>query len=422
MIPMSLSPFSDALSTDAVAASLPLTERASYLAMRRRAFWALGILGGLVVLLIAFMEMFGPTVIAEIRALRAPYEESETTPPFWVQVLFVGASAGGFLISQAATWWLRCGLALLMFDLLLRLPSAWSFRRLFVLLIVMGFPFVIVHVVLSTAVLSPLPVTSKGWIPRNAEPWTMSFFLPRLFTGYFAYIFLSGFGLTLLYVARYHARREQAVALQAQLAEARLQALKMQLHPHFLFNTLNAIVTLVRKQDTTTAAKMLTRLGDLLRRALDEADTQEVPLRQELAFIERYLSLEKLRLQDGLEVHIEVDGNAHDALVPNLILQPLVENAIQHGIAQKAAAGQLWITARASTDQLHLSIRDSGPGFAEDWQPHIGLANTQARLQQQYGDQATLETTNHSTGGAVVNVVLPLNYAEGTPALVGATA
>lgn len=407
----------NALSIDAVASTLPLSERASYLSMRRRAFLVLGVLGVLVIVWVAFVEWFGPDLVAQVRALHASYQDSETPRPFWVQVLWIGASVTGFLTAQTVLWWIRCGMALLLFDALLRVPSAWTLWRMVLLLGVAGVPFVAVHVVLSTAILLPLPTTSMGYVPRNAEPWTMSFILPRLLTGYFAYIFLSGFGLTLLYVARYHARREQAVALQAQLAEARLQALKMQLHPHFLFNTLNAIVTLVRKQDTQTASQMLTRLGDLLRRALDEADTHEVPLRQEVAFTERYLALEKLRLQDRLDVHIEISPAVQDALIPNLLLQPLVENAIQHGVSQKATGGSIRVSAYATDGELHFTIRDSGPGFADGWQPHIGLANTQARLQQQYGDHAHLKTSNHPDGGAVVDVRMPLRFTEVMPEL-----
>lgn len=405
---------------ETLAATLPVTEQASYRAMRRRAFQVLGILGGIVVLVGVLVEVFGPDVMGKVRTLHASYNETETPRPFWLQVLYIGASATPFLTAQTISWWLRCALGVLLFDALLRLPSAWSFRRMFVLLLAAGIPFVVVHVMLSTALIPLLPVASKGLIPQGSVPWSMNSILPRLFTGYFAYVFLSGFGLALLYVARYHARREQAVALQAQLAEARLQALKMQLHPHFLFNTLNAIVTLVRKQDTTTAAKMLTRLGDLLRRALDEADTQEVTLDQELAFIERYLALEKLRLQDHLTIHLDVASDVRQALVPNLLLQPLVENAIQHGLAQRANPGHLWLTAQAGEGKLVVEVRDNGPGFSEDWQPRIGLANTRARLQQQFGEQGTLTATNHPASGALVRVALPLRLAS-APALLKTT-
>jgi LytS/YehU family sensor histidine kinase len=158
----------------------------------------------------------------------------------------------------------------------------------------------------------------------------------------------------------------KASQLEARLAQAQLQALKMQLQPHFLFNTLHAISALVHK-DVEAADRMLARLSDLLRLALESAGVQEVPLKQELEFLERYLEIEQTRFQDRLTVRMEIAPEALDALVPNLIMQPLVENAIRHGIAPRATPGKIEITAMLADGQLHFHIRDDGPGIPGGW-------------------------------------------------------
>ncbi|AGC46943.1 signal transduction histidine kinase LytS [Myxococcus stipitatus DSM 14675] len=208
-------------------------------------------------------------------------------------------------------------------------------------------------------------------------------------------------------------KERQAAALAVELAEARLLALQVQLHPHFLFNTLNAIVVLVRANETDTAARMLVLLSDILRRLLQQGATQEVSLRDEVAVLSRYLEIQQLRFQDRLRVTWEVDDALLDARVPNLVLQPLVENAIRHGVSARSAAGRLRIGARRRGDVLELVVEDDGPGLPEGFDlersPGIGLSNTRARLSQLYGEAGRVSVGAPSQGvGTVATVLLPL--------------
>jgi LytS/YehU family sensor histidine kinase len=196
--------------------------------------------------------------------------------------------------------------------------------------------------------------------------------------------------------------------LQKQLMGAHLSALKMQLQPHFLFNTLNAIMVLVRQQKTREAEQMLARLGDLLRCVLDDVDSQEVPLRRELEYLELYLSIEQVRFQDRLRAEIVVDPMLLDAAVPQMGLQPLVENAVRHGIGQRSAAGKVRISAIRKLDMLELSVEDDGPGFPPVIKSDgIGLSNTRERLRQLYGTAAELMIERPQQGGARVRISIP---------------
>ena len=217
----------------------------------------------------------------------------------------------------------------------------------------------------------------------------------------------------------YHRRlRESQVAqaqLATQLAQAQLDALKMQLHPHFLFNTLNAIAVMVRKQDIHGSIRMLTGVSELLRLALNNTGRQMVPLRQELDFLERYLEIEQTRFQDRLQVYREIDPAAVEAQVPNLLLQPLVENAIKHGIAARAAARRVELRASRQGERLRLEVRDDGPGLKPGWESSagVGVANVRARLRQLYGERARFTLEGHPEGG--VRAVLELPFRAVSP-------
>jgi two-component system LytT family sensor kinase len=202
----------------------------------------------------------------------------------------------------------------------------------------------------------------------------------------------------------------------------------MQLQPHFLFNTLNAIMVLVRQQRTGQAEEMLGRLSDLLRRVLDEGATQEVPLRRELELLELYLAIEQVRFQDRLRVEIAADPAVLDAAVPHFGLQPIVENAVRHGIGGRSAAGRIEIRAARRGDMLEIRVSDDGPGLPGDGSSPaerrraaggIGIANTRARLRQLYGDQASLTVVNGPLGGAVATIIVPFRLA---PAIAAAEA
>jgi two-component system, LytTR family, sensor kinase len=214
------------------------------------------------------------------------------------------------------------------------------------------------------------------------------------------------------YYRQYQERALRASELEKRLAQAKLQALQMQLNPHFLFNTLNAIASLMHK-DVKGADRMITRLADLLRYALESTDEHEVTLRQELAFLERYLEIEKTRFGSRLTVRLEVPAETLDALVPNLILQPLVENAIKHGIERRSRPGLIELRARCEGDRLRLTLVDNGPGLPAQpaGRKGIGLANTRARLQELYGESHTFELHNGSEGGVVVEVIIPFRRA-----------
>ena len=231
------------------------------------------------------------------------------------------------------------------------------------------------------------------------------------------FIFAAVIGIAhwLEFAHRERARELQTAALSAQLAQAQLNALRMQLHPHFLFNTLNTIAMLVREQNAEVAVRLISQLGDVLRQLLGSAAIHEVALRDEIAFVKRYLDIEEVRFEDRLRVSWNIAPDTLDARVPNLVLQPLVENALRHGIARRDAAGRLDISAASEGESLVLSVRDDGPGLApalpDAMHGGLGISNTRARLDRLYGDAAALRMANAHDGGAVVTVTLPLRPA-----------
>ena len=205
----------------------------------------------------------------------------------------------------------------------------------------------------------------------------------------------------------YHRQvREREVAL----AEARLEVLKRQLQPHFLFNTLNSISVLMF-ENVALANRMLLRLSELLRAGLTNDSPHEVSLERELAFLERYLDIERIRFGDRLTVDVDVDQTALHARVPNLILQPLVENAIKYGVAAVDRPSTVSIRAEKTGGELHLQIRDDGPGISRNAKRGVGLSNTEARLRQLYGSEQKLELTSPADGGLLVSIVMPFRYA-----------
>jgi len=198
----------------------------------------------------------------------------------------------------------------------------------------------------------------------------------------------------------------QAARLREGLAQAQLDALRARLDPHFLFNTLNAISVLM-SEDVAAANRMLLRLGELLHAALTTSAAQEVELRRELDFVRGYLEIEQARLADRLSVQIDVDPAALDARVPSLLLQPLVENAIRHGVAARVGRGVVEIRAARRGDTLELSVRDDGPGLSSPPRDGIGLSTTRARLEQLHGAHHRFELEHDDRGGVVVRVALP---------------
>ncbi len=217
------------------------------------------------------------------------------------------------------------------------------------------------------------------------------------------------------YYSRYQEKAVRAAQLETQLAQAQLQALKMQLHPHFLFNTLNAISVLIQK-DPELAKKTVGRLSELLRYTLDSAGAQEVTLREELDFLERYLQIEQTRFGDRLTVKIDVDETIRDASVPNMILQPLVENAIKHGIAKRRGDALIEVSARRENGSLRLCVKDNGAGLNANAESKdgVGLSSTRARLRELYGEKQSFSLTATPEGGAEAIVELPFTTTEQT--------
>jgi two-component system, LytTR family, sensor kinase len=212
-------------------------------------------------------------------------------------------------------------------------------------------------------------------------------------------------------------RELRASQLEAQLAGARLVRLQTQLHPHFLFNALNSVLPLVFR-DREAAAQTILRLEELLRRSLEADAAQLVPLSRELEFLEMYLEIQKTRFQDRLQVAFDVPADLSSARVPNLILQPLVENAIKHGVSAQPGSGRVEISARKESGMLVLRVRDDGPGLVDPPRPGgsgVGLANTRERLQQLYGDDQRLDLENAPEGGLEVTVGLPFSVPAAAP-------
>ena len=289
--------------------------------------------------------------------------------------------------------------------------TSWSTRALFIPLGLV----IAICVDMATSYLrsllfyAPTPLSPElEAIARLRRLWFMNEFIV------FVAVVAAGFARN--YFVRYRMRREEAVnlkaqaaQLQAQLADARLAALRTQLNPHFLFNTLHAVSALVER-DPRGVRRMVARLSELLRTTLDEADEPEVPLSRELTFIERYLEVMQIRFQGRLHVEMNVDSDVRDALVPNLILQPLVENAIKHGISKLSSGGYIEVTATREGERVIISVRDNGPEVTLDQPPSphsLGLRNTRARLAALYGPDQSLTLKHAAAGGLIAEVSLP---------------
>lgn len=254
-------------------------------------------------------------------------------------------------------------------------------------------------------------LTARGYI---------GWFFTSLPFGVAVYFAVLGIEHAIYYFRQARERESQAARLSAQLAEARLGALRMQMKPHFLLNSLNAILVLVRDKDHVTATRVLEELGDILRQVLRTEQPEEVSLEQEIGFLRRYLGIEQVRFSDRLRTSFRLSPDILGAAVPEFILQPLVENAVRHGIAERMDAGQIIISARREGDDLVLIVEDDGPGFETDRPTAgVGLANTRERLQVLYGRQATLALAPRSGGGTVATIRLPYKEAGGAGSLRG---
>jgi LytS/YehU family sensor histidine kinase len=235
--------------------------------------------------------------------------------------------------------------------------------------------------------------------------------MTRLHTNIVIYWAIVGAWHALAYYRQLREGERSTMVLQMQLAESQLRALRMQLHPHFLFNTLNSIAALVRKQENRPAVSMIVRLSEFLRLALENRGVHEVPLRDEVDFARRYLDIEHIRFGDALRVDVDIEASAEELFVPSMVLQPIVENAVHHGIAKSGQhGGRILIQARRHEDRLEVRVHDSGPGLSggPPTGTGVGLSTTRQRLDRLYGDAGTLELRTHEEGGTVVIVSMPI--------------
>ncbi len=335
---------------------------------------------------------------------------------------------GGLYFDRPVQWkyslatWLTCAYSWaivtpLMLWVIRRVPlqrKDWP-RALALHLIAAAFFSVLVLMVY--AILRPL-LPSGSPLPRTLLQMFQSLVVGEFHSGLLTYAAIVGIHFTLAYYRKYREGELQAAQLATQLTQSQLATLKSQLHPHFLFNTLNTIAILM-EEDARSARNMLVQLSDLLRATLDKGATQEVTLKQELEFLQRYLEIEQMRFHDRLRLKIEIDPATLAARVPDLLLQPLVENAIRHGIAPRAAVGEIEIRARRANGNLTLSVRDNGAGLSGDQSEivnkGVGIANTRARLKQLYGERHRFELQNVEGGGLLVSISIPFHTAEGEP-------
>jgi two-component system, LytTR family, sensor kinase len=224
------------------------------------------------------------------------------------------------------------------------------------------------------------------------------------------YTAIAGMGAAMTLYGRYQDRHVMAARLQAELATARLQALRGHLQPHFLFNSLHSIAALARAGDTAGVVRLIAALSDLLRHVLDLGDRQ-TSLREELHIIQRYLEIQRARFADRLEVTIDLAPNVADARVPSLLVQPLVENALRHGLAPRARAGSVKIRAWRDNGTTRIQVEDTGVGLPPEWKlpdtTGTGLRNLVSRLRAEFGDAASLEVASREGGGVRATVTLP---------------
>jgi signal transduction histidine kinase len=330
------------------------------------------------------------------------YVEIFSTPPTLVQML----------VWEIPYWLLWAALAPLVFLITRRFPlerELWL-RNATVHLIAC-FLLSVAHRIIYLPLCWLLYVDAYRRIPTLIGLYSSDLFF-NLPTGFMSYGTILLVSNVTDYYERYQAGELRASQLQTQLAQAQLQALRMQLQPHFLFNTLNSISAL-QLTDVQAANAMTARLGDFLRLTLDNAGTQEVTLRQEMEFLRCYLEIERVRFQDRMQVTMEVDPESLDVQVPNLILQPIVENSIKYAVLMRAASGHIQIRARRVNGFVRIEVQDDGPGLQMPRNSNrvtrggVGLANTEARLQQLYGSAHRFALADAPAGGLLVTLEIP---------------
>lgn len=275
-----------------------------------------------------------------------------------------------------------------------------------------SYHFAMSFVVMAVFYLGRMWSYSLLWESLSGKFWETAFtmFYGRNIIDMAYYWVMIALGYGLEFHQKYKNEELKAAQLETRLIETELKMLRQQMHPHFLFNTMNTIAVLVREKRNDDAVNLLARLSRLLRMSLDNTGVAEVTLQQELDFLGHYIEIQKARFSDRLHVEISVEPEALGARIPNLLLQPIVENAILHGVAPKAGPGRVEIVARVEREKLLLEVRDDGPGIADGsvrTKEGVGLANTRERLTKIYGPRSHLVLQSEPGRGVKVQIVLP---------------
>ncbi|KAA3608864.1 MAG: hypothetical protein D8M58_19200 [Calditrichaeota bacterium] len=247
--------------------------------------------------------------------------------------------------------------------------------------------------------------------PEDLEKGLPDFFGPKVilgsFDGFIIYWMILGVFFSFEYYQQVREQKVKSARLESQLAKAELTALKMQLNPHFLFNTLHAISSLIDSKGKD-AQNMLVRLSDFLRQTLESEGQQNVSIKKEISFLKSYLEIEQIRFGKRLSVEYNIEESLSQKLIPTLILQPLVENAIKHGISPHSGQGKIEISVSEKNSFMEISVCDNGKGIGQDIVEHVGLKNTRQRLEQVYGKSSRLKYYNRDQGGFCVHLSIPL--------------
>jgi two-component system LytT family sensor kinase len=310
----------------------------------------------------------------------------------------------GSLLSFRLADWYTCGIFL---PLYVYITNRWPVDRAHVATrIPLHAALILVTSAAKIAVFRPV----KAWLGRPDTIGLGEAVARGIISEAIAFLAVAVALHAIVYYQRYRERETVAAQLRARLSDAQLRALRAQLNPHFLFNTLNAVAALVHK-DPDRADAMLTRLGELLRLTLRADPGHEVPLHEEMAMLERYLGIMRMRFSDRVSVRCDIAPDVTDGLVPSFILQPIVENAFEHGMAPIRRPGEVVIGASRENGALRLTVRDTGDGPSPDRTDGVGLGNTRRRLEELYGAAASLDLRPASAGGTLVEMRLPFRTA-----------
>src|SRR6266851_5783132 len=273
---------------------------------------------------------------------------------------------------------------------------------------------------IAAALTASLEELLNPWAKSPPQEPFVHLWLHKFYNGLLAYLFLYSATLLVSYILdsrdRLAFQQTETARLNEQLSKAQLDALRRQIEPHFLFNTLNAIAGLVREKRNDAAVSMIAGLSDFLRRVVEDSSRQQVPLGEEIEFLQKYVDIQKVRFAERLEVSMDVPEELFCAQVPSLILQPMVENAVKHGIAKRMQGGAIRVSAFRSNGRLTLSVYNDGPRLPVDWDKTgsgIGISNVRTRLQELYGDGFDLNMRNQGPGGVEVSFSVPFVAAPG---------